>query len=375
MNELYTPPIQPAPAPVRVPLPLTKPLFSWIILGFNGLVWLLMTLNGGSTDTSVLINFGAKVTWLVAGGEYWRLFTAIFLHIGIIHLAFNSYALYSLGPQIESLFGRGRFLTIYFLSGLAGSIASYDLSESLSAGASGAIFGLIGALAVFLQSHRKILGRRGQQGLVNIIVVILFNLLLSFSVPGIDVWGHLGGLAGGLIVGRLLSPEYKLVADTPTSVRLIDLNNVQRQVRFLLLIGVILVICAALGTLRWQNSAKTYLLRGVMLLEQDALEPALNEFEQAAVKEPRNTEAFFYLGLTHQKLGQYPEAAAAYENAISIEPDLGQARWNLALTYVTMGRQQAALEQFQTYLEIAPEAENAAQARGWIVQLKNLQQP
>lgn len=153
------------PTVARLSLPLTKPLLSWIVLALNIIVWLLMTLGGGSTDIRVLVHFGAKVPWLVAGGEYWRLFTAIFLHIGFLHLAFNSYALYSLGPQVETLYGRNRFLMIYLLSGLAGSVASYVLSASVSAGASGAIFGLVGALTVYLIRQRDILGRRGRRGL------------------------------------------------------------------------------------------------------------------------------------------------------------------------------------------------------------------
>ena len=241
------------PIVARLSLPLTKPLLSWIALALNIIVWLLMTLGGGSTDIRVLVHFGAKVPWLVAGGEYWRLFTAIFLHIGFLHLAFNSYALYSLGPQVETLYGRNRFLMIYLLSGLAGSVASYVLSASISAGASGAIFGLVGALTVYLIRQRDILGRRGRRGLTHVVGVILYNLVLSFTVPGIDALGHLGGLVGGLIVGRLLCPDYEIVLGSEGLAKAIDRNSLKHQAWWLVLVGIALVVGVGLGTLRWTS--------------------------------------------------------------------------------------------------------------------------
>jgi len=238
--------------PVRLALTQSKPLFSWLILALNLVIWLLMTFSGGSTRADVLVRFGAKVPWLIAAGQYWRLLTAMFLHIGLVHLLFNSYALYSLGPQVESLFGRGRFLIIYLLSGLAGSVASYALSASLSAGASGAIFGLIAAMAVFVAGHRQMLGRRGSQALTNIVLVILFNLGLSFSVPGIDVWGHLGGLMGGSVVSWLLRPRYRVVFDSQGAPQVLDATSLRSKLLPLALVAAALVAITVLGTLRWR---------------------------------------------------------------------------------------------------------------------------
>ena len=363
-------PIQAPPVLMRLPLPLTRPLFSWAILALNAIIWLLMTFSGGSTDTGVLVRFGAKVPWLVATGEYWRLLTAIFLHIGFIHLVFNSYALYSLGPQVERLFGRHRFLVVYLLSGLAGSVASYVLSESLSAGASGAIFGLIGSLAVYMARHRDILGQRGRRGLTNIMVVILFNLVLSFTVPGIDVFGHLGGLAGGMVVGRLLCPRYEIVADNRGTANVVDRNSLGDRTWQIVLVSLTLVVGAGLGTLRWQDSAQVHLVRGLRLLDEKAFAPAVNELEQAVAREPENVEALFYLGVAHHTLEQYAEAAEAYVRTLCVEPEMAEARWNLALSYVALGRHQEATEQFRAYLDVAPDDERADQVRAWLTQLE-----
>lgn len=112
-------------------------------------MFFLMEVNGGSTNNQTLIKWGAKVNYLIANGEWWRLITPIFLHIGFLHLVMNSIALYYIGPLIEKIFGNSRFFIIYLFAGFSGVFASYLLSPSLSAGASGAIFGCFGALLYF----------------------------------------------------------------------------------------------------------------------------------------------------------------------------------------------------------------------------------
>jgi rhomboid protease GluP len=159
-----------------------------------------MTALGGSTNPDVLILFGAKVNSLIVQGQVWRLVTPIFVHIGFVHLAFNTYAIYVFGSQIERFFGTGRFLSLYMLTGIAGVLASFIVSPYPSAGASGAIFGLIGTEAAFFYRYRKAFGPGGQQRLYNILIVIGYNLAFTFVAPNIDVWGHLGGLLAGVVL-------------------------------------------------------------------------------------------------------------------------------------------------------------------------------
>lgn len=143
---------------------------------------------------------------LVRLGEYYRLFTCMFLHADIIHLLFNCYALFIIGSQIESYLGRGKFIVIYFFSGILGSLLSITLSEYASIGASGAIFGLMGSLLYFGYHYRLYLGSvlRSQ-----IIPFILFNLMYGFLVPGIDNAAHVGGLLGGILMTSALGVRYK----------------------------------------------------------------------------------------------------------------------------------------------------------------------
>jgi rhomboid protease GluP len=156
--------------------------------------------------------YGLKINQNILAGEYWRLITPIFFHASLLHVFFNMYALYNVGRQIERPLGYARFLMIYFFSGVAGGLASFLFTPSYSLGASGAVFGLIGALAVFLFRHKRLLGPVGRSMFYNVIFIIVMNLAISFS-PGIDLWGHIGGLTAGAVLAWLLGPDWKLEID------------------------------------------------------------------------------------------------------------------------------------------------------------------
>lgn len=212
-------PIPPQPEHVRLRLPSSPVRAAWVLLVINvliyvlsGLLSILVTGNFNSLfnpHSGVLQLLGWKQNDLIAQGQYWRLLTAMFLHGNLIHIFFNGYALYILGPEAERIYGTSRFLALYFLAGLAGSVASYAFSRNPSVGASGAIFGLIGGLAAFYYGSRQILGDFGRSQLQNMIVIIVINLLIGFSAGGvIDNNAHIGGLVGGALAGLLLAPRY-----------------------------------------------------------------------------------------------------------------------------------------------------------------------
>ena len=179
-----------------------QPRFTYIFIGIQIFIFLLMELFGSSRNTFILILFGAKYTPLILEGQWWRLITPMFLHIGIIHLLMNSMALYFLGTTVERIFGRFRFLFIFLLAGFMGNVASFVFSpQSISAGASGGIFGLFGALLFFGLVHPRPFFRT--MG-ANIITLVGINLLIGF-LPGIDFAGHLGGLVGGFLAAAIVS--------------------------------------------------------------------------------------------------------------------------------------------------------------------------
>lgn len=172
--------------------------------------WLVYGTFNGSQNISVLVDLGAKVNEYIAAGEWWRLFTAMFLHIGVLHLLFNLYALYAIGALVEGYFGHLRFALIYLLGGLFGSLGSYAFSPSISAGASGAIFAITGAAAVYFFRYRDNFGARGRAVLQNIVLVIVINMAFGIAGQGVDNWGHFGGLVGGLVLAWGLLPHYRL---------------------------------------------------------------------------------------------------------------------------------------------------------------------
>jgi rhomboid protease GluP len=238
---------------VAVRLPLHRPVVTWVLLASIVVVFIIETLLGGSTDVGVLIWMGAKYTPRIAAGEYWRLFTSMFLHIGVMHLAFNGYALFVVGTELERLEGPGRFLAIYLLSGLFGSLASYALGSDLAAGASGAVFGIIGALAAFFVIHRDKFGAWGLRRLAQIGIVILFNLIWGLRPgSGIDNYAHIGGLLAGFALGWALAPRYEF---TPryeggsARMQIVDQNNLGRYWPALGLAVLLLVGGTALVTM------------------------------------------------------------------------------------------------------------------------------
>jgi rhomboid protease GluP len=157
-----------------------------------------------------LLQLGLKSGEAIADGQYWRFITPIFLHIGVLHLFVNMYSLYAIGPAVERFFGTPRFIAQYLLSGFAGVIFSLAFSPYPSAGASGAIFGLLGSLGAFLYAHRDLFGKFGRVQLRQIVLVAMLNLGLGL-MPGIDNWGHLGGLLAGALLTLLVGPRYEVV--------------------------------------------------------------------------------------------------------------------------------------------------------------------
>jgi rhomboid protease GluP len=177
------------------------------LLAAIGAMFVLETVLGGSTNQRVLVALGANV-WPLHG-EYWRLLASMFLHIGVVHVLVNGWALYQLGALFELLVGSGPMAVTYFAAGLSGSAASlwFTLSSSpvsLSAGASGAIFGILGALIAFLLRRRDRLTPMAKSLLLQLLFWAALNVFLGLSSAGIDNSAHMGGCAAGLLIGAFL---------------------------------------------------------------------------------------------------------------------------------------------------------------------------
>lgn len=184
----------------------SRPLVTFIILGVTVGVYALQILSQtvfGGAD--IPANLGMKFNPFIIDGQYWRLFTPMLLHGSVLHLGFNMYALYIFGPTLERYYGRLRFLLLYLLSGFAGNVFSFIFTANPSLGSSTAIFGLLAAEGVFLYLNRDVFGEMAQRALGQIIMIAVINFAIGLS-PGIDNWGHLGGLIGGGIFAWTAGP-------------------------------------------------------------------------------------------------------------------------------------------------------------------------
>ena len=173
---------------------------SFVLLSIMVAYFVFLSLNGGSTNMETLVKYGALFPPFVLGyGQYYRLVTSIFIHIGLSHIFFNGYALYVFGPQIERLMGSKKFLAFFLLTGIGGNLATFFFNfASISAGASGSLFGLFGAFFYLIRRHRNMVTDEGRKHILSLLGI---NLLITFLVPGISVTAHLGGF----IMGYLLS--------------------------------------------------------------------------------------------------------------------------------------------------------------------------
>jgi rhomboid protease GluP len=214
---VYPPPNTPEPGyPADTPpryvtlrLPRATPIVTYVLLSVTVTVFVFQLMTQFLLGQDLPAALGMKVNDLIIAGQLWRLFTPVFLHGSILHIAFNMYAQYFLGPTLESSYGHGRFLALYMLSGFAGNVISFLFSSNPSLGSSTAIFGLIGAQGIFLYRNRSILGAMAQRALSNVIFIIVINLMLGLS-PGIDNWGHMGGLLGGTFFAWFAGPLYRV---------------------------------------------------------------------------------------------------------------------------------------------------------------------
>lgn len=243
----YTPPSLAGPPGIpRSPAPVAPSFLERIrrfpatfgLIAFTVLVFVAQVLVGGDT----VLSYGAKVNAALAAGEVWRLITPVFLHANLLHIGVNMYSLWAIGPAVERFFGQARFLTVYLLSGISGVLLSLVMSPNPSVGASGAIFGLLGALATFLYLHRATFGQLGRAQLRQLVFVALINLGLGLT-PGIDNWGHVGGLVAGVGLAWFIGPRFATELLPDGRPRLADLRTRQQiSIRLALAIAAVLIL-------------------------------------------------------------------------------------------------------------------------------------
>lgn len=183
-----------------------KPRYTYLLIAINIVMFFLLEMNGGSMNIENLIESGAKYNPAIIDGEWWRIISSMFLHIGIFHLFMNMLALYYLGVVVEKIYGSARFLMIYFLAGIGGGLTSFAFNIHVSAGASGALFGLFGALLFFGTMYKRLFSQTMGKSLI---VILVINVIFGFMVQQIDMGAHIGGLIMGFLASGIVSVPKK----------------------------------------------------------------------------------------------------------------------------------------------------------------------
>ncbi|MFB5662053.1 rhomboid family intramembrane serine protease [Alteribacillus sp. HJP-4] len=310
-----------------------KPILTTILLASILFVFLLVEQSGSSTNIITLIEFGAKYNPAILEGEWWRLFSAMFLHIGMLHLVMNSLALFYLGGAVERMYGTARFLFIYAAAGLFGSLASFAFNDQVSAGASGAIFGCFGALLYFGVIHKDLFFRT--MGM-NVLFILGLNLAFGFTIPAIDNGAHIGGLAGGFLASSFVHlPKH-------------GFSKLQ--------IPTLLVLIGCAGGLTWfgfenENKASSPLMDAQIAQEwlERGEDERADELITAALEDnPDQPQLHFLKGYISTNENDYEAAAVSFERAVELNEDFAEAHYNLALVYIELGKieeAEASLEQ------------------------------
>jgi rhomboid protease GluP len=301
-----------------------KPFFTYIFIALQLLIFFIMEMTGGTQNTENLIRFGAKYNPLITEGEWWRFFTPIVIHIGFLHLLMNTFALYFLGTAVERIFGSKRFLFIYLFAGFSGTLASFVFSNSLSAGASGAIFGCFGALLYFGTAHPRIFFRT--MG-TNILVVIGINLAFGFTIPGIDNAGHIGGLAGGTLSAAIV--------------------HLPRAKRLAVQWFAALVTASLIPAMLWYGYQKGPVFfdpsisnaEAQQLINDGDIQGASSILNEVIESDKGDAHTYFLSSIVKIKDDRYSEAEALLHEALERDGDFPEAHYNLAVLLVERGKE------------------------------------
>jgi rhomboid protease GluP len=216
----------------------SKLSFSYVLIALSIIFFGLQNITEWLFGYDLLLLYGAKINQFILQGEIWRFLTPVFLHGSILHLSFNMYALYSIGPSLERKYGGTSFILLYAISAVFGNVFSFLCSSYISLGASTAIFGLIAAQGVYIYKNRYLLGSAAKPLLTNVLFLIAVNLFLGLS-PGIDNWGHLGGLVGGFLYAWFAGPSFGI------SENLFGENVIIRENKKIFLVAALIFLAAS----------------------------------------------------------------------------------------------------------------------------------
>ncbi len=333
-----------------------------VILGANVMVFIGMVAAGGfSMDFTgqVMVHFGANFGPYTLSGQWWRLFTYMFLHGGILHIAMNMWCLWNLGWLCESIYGRFTYAAIYLITGVAGGLASVGWNPGvLSVGASGALFGLTGALiASFYLGEFSLSGINIKGTLSSLLFFTGFNLFLGRMVPGIDNACHVGGLVSGLILGALIA--------------LFAPGHDQPARRAGILLFMVLILGgSAVGVQRWRGGLQ---FRSAISAERN-VDRMIGEFQKRIQQNPQDASAHYSLARAYFSKRQFPEGESELKRVLDLQPQNAKARMDLGAAYLHQQQAKEAQEEFAKLVAQDPNDANAHMGLGMALAGQNDQE-
>ncbi|WP_194841324.1 rhomboid family intramembrane serine protease [Salinibacillus xinjiangensis] len=335
-----------------------KPRFTYFLLAVNIIMfYLLSTTPGGSTDTKNLINWGAKFNPYILEGEWWRIFSSMFLHIGGLHIFMNMIALYYLGNTVERMYGSIKFVCIYILAGLFGGMASFALNDAVAAGASGAIFGLFGALLFFGLVNKKLFFQTMGS---NLLFIIGLNIFLGISVPSIDNSAHVGGLIGGFLAAAMVQMPKRKKA-------LIQLSSF-----VLYAVAMVGLMFYGIEQSDTSNSPQTAAVLAQEYLEEERYDEAIDLLSVAIQEnENKNELLYFNRSVAYYYTNNMDNARSDLETVIEINPEFAEAHYNLALVYSNLDLYDQAYEHAEQAVKLKPDQKDWVDFKEQLTEIRN----
>lgn len=325
----------------RVPY---RPPFTVTLVGLNVLVFAAMVATGASLmDTSSqVLRWGATFGPLALDGQPWRIITSNYVHGSILHLAVNMWSLWQVGRLSERIFGGWTYSLVYTACGIAGSLASlFRDPMRVSVGASGAIFGLVGALIGALYLGKLPIPKPAQQALLkNLLVVVVINLIYGAQASKIDNSAHIGGLLMGLALGGVLGP------------RLMEPRDQRRAHERMVFVAAALLLVGFGSYVKETNGYVAAFGSGGHATNQ--LDQAISTLEASVARNPKNKVALGLLGDAYLQKKDYPHAESALKRLLQLDPDNLPAKYNLGLTYAGMERYEDARQIFTELVQEDP---------------------
>lgn len=342
------PPVS-APVLIRRALPITKTL-----IVINTLVYVAMVATGVSPfepATGQLLKWGANWGPLSLDGQPWRMLTSNYVHVGILHIGLNMWCLWNLGLLAEHVFDGWAYALIYTICGIGGSIASLTWHPLVTgAGASGAVFGLAGALiAALYLGHMG--GRQALRGTIKSLVLFaVYNLAFGAAIPGIDNSAHIGGLVTGLALGAVMAKH------------LTELPDARAAWQRKMFVAAAVVLLSAFLMVRKTNGYVVALGKGLQAYKTGQLDEAEKSLELVAARQPDSRQVLFLLASTYMQKKEYDKAIPVLERLTKLDPNNGDAQLDLGAAHYQLGELDEAIPHFQKAIEINPKDEDAQKA-------------